>query len=119
LESSISGLKDEIKNLKQQYNELTVPSNVDPEEEMKDKQKLDLIVKRDQEMSSYIDRFEEVSLSPSRWLGSLTLTEQTRGKFLADTQNTKALIVGLLEHIGRGLDDATNLPDADVLGMTD
>lgn len=24
--------------------------------------------------------------------------------------------MGLLEHIGRGLDDATNLPDADVLG---
>lgn len=39
-----------------------------------------------------------------------------RGSVLTDQQNTKSLIVGLLEHIGRGLDDATNLPDADVLG---
>jgi hypothetical protein len=38
---------------------------VDPEEEAKDKQKLDLIMKRDQEMTAYIDRFEEVSsISP-------------------------------------------------------
>lgn len=35
---------------------------------------------------------------------------------LNDQQNTKSLVVGLLEHIGRGLDDATNLPDAGVMG---
>jgi septal ring factor EnvC (AmiA/AmiB activator) len=65
LESTISSLKEEIKNLKQQHNELSAPANsVDPEEEAKDKQKLDLIMKRDQEMTAYIDRFEEVHLPP-------------------------------------------------------
>jgi hypothetical protein len=39
-----------------------------------------------------------------------------RAGVLNDQQNTKSLVVGLLEHIGRGLDDATNLPDAGVMG---
>jgi hypothetical protein len=50
-------------------------------------------------MTAFMDKFDEM-----------------RGGVLMEQQNTKSLIVGLLEHIGRGLDDATNLPDAEVLG---
>ena len=72
--------------MKQQHNELSVPANnVDPEEEAKDKQKLDLIMKRDQEMTAYIDRFEEVSISAPhssdrirRHEGDFYLTLKTR-----------------------------------------
>mmetsp|Transcript_8599 Transcript_8599/g.9120 ORF Transcript_8599/g.9120 Transcript_8599/m.9120 type:complete len:597 (+) Transcript_8599:66-1856(+) len=98
MESTISSLKEEIKNLKQQLEDLSSTSTIS-EEDSSEAAKYELLVKRDQEMTSFMDKFEEM-----------------RGAVLTDQQNTKSLIVGLLEHIGRGLDDATNLPDADVLG---
>jgi hypothetical protein len=58
---------------------------------MKDKQKLDLIVKRDQEMSTYIDRFEEVPQccsSMSTWSHSTPLTD------------TREILVRHTEHQG-------------------
>jgi intraflagellar transport protein 74 len=48
-------------------------------------------------MMSFIDKFDEV-----------------RGGILAEQQQAKSTITGLLEHIGTGIDDSTNLPDADV-----
>lgn len=99
LETTITALKEEIKNLKQQLDDLSNTSMAPTEEDSTEAAKYDLLVKRDQEMTAFVDKFDEM-----------------RAGVLNDQQNTKSLVVGLLEHIGRGLDDATNLPDAGVMG---
>jgi hypothetical protein len=38
-----------------------------------------------------------------------------RSGVLAEQQQAKSVIVGLLEHIGRGLEDTTNMPNADAM----
>jgi intraflagellar transport protein 74 len=97
MEEQISSNKTELRNLRQQLEDLTSSSFNQNEEDSSETAKYDLLVKRDQEMMSFIDKFDEV-----------------RGGILAEQQQAKSTITGLLEHIGTGIDDSTNLPDADV-----
>lgn len=59
MESTISSLKEEIKNLKQQLEDLSSTSTIS-EEDSSEAAKYELLVKRDQEMTSFMDKFEEV-----------------------------------------------------------
>mmetsp|Transcript_3409 Transcript_3409/g.6177 ORF Transcript_3409/g.6177 Transcript_3409/m.6177 type:complete len:609 (+) Transcript_3409:65-1891(+) len=97
MEEQISANKTELRNLRQQLDDLTSSSFNQNEEDSSEAAKYDLLVKRDQEMTSFIDKFDEV-----------------RGGILAEQEQAKSIITGLLEHIGTGIDDSTNLPDADV-----
>mmetsp|Transcript_3790 Transcript_3790/g.5884 ORF Transcript_3790/g.5884 Transcript_3790/m.5884 type:complete len:604 (-) Transcript_3790:235-2046(-) len=99
MDSKATSLRSEIKNLKQQLEDLSSTATSQSEEDSSEAAKYDLLMKRDQEMTAFMDKFDE-----------------TRNSILADQENAKSLVVGLLEHIGRGLDDATNLPDAGVMG---
>mmetsp|Transcript_7547 Transcript_7547/g.11198 ORF Transcript_7547/g.11198 Transcript_7547/m.11198 type:complete len:604 (-) Transcript_7547:179-1990(-) len=99
MDSKASSLRSEIKNLKQQLEELSNTAISQSEEDSSEAAKYDLLMKRDQEMTAFMDKFDE-----------------TRSGVMAEQENAKSLVVGLLEHIGRGLDDATNLPDAGVMG---
>lgn len=64
-----------------------------------DAAKYDLLVKRDQEMTAFMDKFDE-----------------TRESILAEQQHAKDVIVALLEHISRGIEDSTNLPTQEAMG---
>lgn len=64
-----------------------------------DAAKYELLQKRDQDMTAFIDKFDE-----------------TRGGIIEDTNKTKATIVAVLEHIGKGLEDQHNLPSQEALG---
>ena len=69
------------------------------EEDNGDAAKYELLVKRDQDMTAFMDKFEE-----------------NRNQVLSDQQTAKELVVALLEHISRGLEDQTNMPSQEVLG---
>lgn len=88
-------LRDEIRQLKLQLDELSSVS-AQTEEDSNEAAKYELLVKRDQEMTAFMDNFDE-----------------TRNGIIAEQQNAKSLIVGLLEHIGRGIEDSTNMPSVD------
>ncbi|CAE7562896.1 IFT74, partial [Symbiodinium microadriaticum] len=98
MDSKVTALKEELKNLKQQLDDLSSTAVSQSTDDNGEAAKYELLVKRDQEMTAYVDKFPE-----------------THAGILADQEKAKSLIVGLLEHIGRGLDDATNLPDAGVM----
>jgi intraflagellar transport protein 74 len=97
MDDQISSNKTELRNLRQQLEDLTSSSFNQTEENSSEDAKYDLLVKRDQEMTSFIDKFDDV-----------------RGGILGEQELAKSTITGLLEHIGTGIDDSTNLPDADV-----
>lgn len=97
-EDQVTALKTELRNLRQQLDDLITNSSLNQtEEDSNEAAKYDLLVKRDQEMTSFMDKFDE-----------------TRAGILAEQQQAQSTITGLLEHIGRGIEDSTNLPDADV-----
>jgi len=64
-----------------------------------DAAKYDLLVKRDQEMTAFMDKFDE-----------------TREGVLADQQRCKDVVVALLEHISRGLEDSSSMPSQEAMG---
>lgn len=97
MEEQISSNKTELRNLRQQLEDLTSSSFNQTEEDSGENAKYELLVKRDQEMTSFIDKFDEV-----------------RGGILAEQQLAKSTITSLLEHIGTGIDDTQNLPDVEV-----
>lgn len=61
--------------------------------EASDSAKYELLFKRDQEMTEFIDRFEEM-----------------RDKELAEQRRTQNLIVALMEHISEGMERETSMP---------
>jgi len=69
------------------------------QEDEGDAAKYDLLVKRDQEMTAFMDKFDE-----------------TRDAVLAEQQQAKDVIVALLEHISRGIEDSSNMPSQEALG---
>jgi len=69
------------------------------EEDNGDAAKYELLVKRDQDMTAFMDKFDE-----------------SRDAVLAEQQQAKDVIVALLEHISRGLEDSTNMPTQEALG---
>lgn len=42
---------------------------------------------------------------------------QNRSNLIAEQRQTQDLIVGLLQHIGQGLEDSSNLPQANAMGV--
>ena len=97
MDEQITANKTELRNLRQQLDDLTSSSFNQTEEDNGENAKYDLLVKRDQEMTSFIDKFDEV-----------------RGGILAEQQEAKSTVTSLLVHIGTGIDDTQNLPDASV-----
>lgn len=64
-----------------------------------DAAKYELLVKRDQEMTAFMDKFDE-----------------TREGVLAEQQHAKDVIVALLEHISRGIEDSSSMPTQEAMG---
>lgn len=95
MEDRINSTKTELRNLRQQLDELTNSAYNQDNDDSNENAKYELLVKRDKEMTSFIDKFED-----------------TRGGILSEQQQARNTIVGLLEHIGTGIEDTTNLPDA-------
>lgn len=97
MDDQVSSSKTELRNLRQQLDDLANTSFNQEEEDSSENAKYELLVKRDQEMTSFMDKFDD-----------------TRNGILMEQQEAKNTIVALLEHIGTGIEDSTNLPDADV-----
>jgi intraflagellar transport protein 74 len=69
-----------------------------PEEDNGDAQKYELLVKRDQEMTAFMDKFDE-----------------SRANVLSEQKASKDLVVALLESISRGIEDSNNMPSQEVM----
>jgi predicted RNase H-like nuclease (RuvC/YqgF family) len=87
--------KDEIERLRKTLSELENSVEDDSEEG----KKYELLQKRDQEMTSFMDSFDE-----------------SRSGILREQEELKSVIVALLEHISKGIDESTNMPSRDALG---
>lgn len=68
------------------------------EDDAGDIAKYELLVQRDKEMTAFMDKFED-----------------TRGNLLNDQQTARQMIVALLEHISRGVEDSTAMPSQEVM----
>merc|ERR1711965_979984 len=69
------------------------------EEDQGEAAKYELLVKRDQDMTAFIDKFDE-----------------SRDSILSEQRTVKDTIVAVLEHIGRNIDETSNMPSQDALG---
>jgi intraflagellar transport protein 74 len=69
-----------------------------PEEDNGDAAKYELLVKRDQEMTAFMDKFED-----------------TRGGVLVEQKTVQDMIVKLLDSISRGIEDSANMPSQEVM----
>jgi chromosome segregation ATPase len=63
-----------------------------------DTAKYELLVKRDQDMTTFIDKFDE-----------------SKAGILSEQRESQFLIVALLEHIGKGLEDSTAMPSQEAV----
>ena len=61
--------------------------------------KYELLQKRDQEMTAFMEKFNEL-----------------REGILAEQQSARDIVVALLEHIGRGIDESSHMPSREALG---
>ncbi len=68
------------------------------EDDAGDTAKYELLVQRDKEMTAFMDKFED-----------------TRGNLLNDQHDARQLIVALLEHISRGVEDSASMPSQQVM----
>lgn len=89
------GLREDIGRLKRQLEEL----NSVTEEDSGEAAKYDLLVKRDQDMTAFMDKFDE-----------------TRDGILADQQATQEVVVALLEQMSRDLEDSASMPSQEAHG---
>lgn len=97
-EDKVAKLKEEIvagkKNLEELNNMgsgLSGDGNDDNEQA-----KYELLVKRDQDMTAFMESFPE-----------------TRNGILEEQQSVQFVIVALLEHIGKGMEDSANMPSTE------
>ena len=95
-EEKIVQLREDISSTKKSIQDLDNISNV-PEDDNGEQAKYELLVKRDQDMTQFMDSFPE-----------------TRSQILHDQQAAQYMIVALLEHIGKGLEDSNNIPSQDM-----
>jgi len=95
LEDRMAQMREDISNQRKALEELSTANDADTE----DVAKYDLLVKRDQEMTSFIDSFDE-----------------TRTNILQDQKQIQYMVVALLEHIGKGIEDSSHLPSPEALG---
>ena len=99
LEDKITMQKEEIQSLKRsvddldnQANNKNVNSNDNSKEDESDAKKYELLQKRDEEMTAFMDKFDD-----------------NRNSVLEEQQKAKDVVVALLEHIGRGIDEQSNM----------
>jgi len=94
LADRIEATRGEVERLEKTLSEIDVPAEEDPGEAAK----YDLLQKRDQDMTAFMDKFDE-----------------SRASVLDDQRVCKETIVALLEHISQGLDVSSNLPSREAL----
>jgi intraflagellar transport protein 74 len=94
LDDKIIGIKDEINTFKKNLDDL----NSNKVDDSNDAAKYELLQKRDEEMTAFMDKFDE-----------------SRNTILSDQQRARDVIVALLEHISRGLDESGNMVTPDAL----
>jgi len=68
------------------------------EDDNGDAAKYELLVKRDQEMTAFMDKFDD-----------------TRSNVLSDQKTAKDMIVALLESISKGIEDSTSMPSVEAM----
>jgi intraflagellar transport protein 74 len=98
MESRAASIKSEIESAKKLLEDL----NNNVEEDSGEAAKFELLQKRDQDMTAFMDKFES-----------------TKSAVLQDTENAQATVVALLEHMSRGIEDVANLPDQEMKGELD
>lgn len=98
MEETIAQLKEEIASIKRGLEEVS-NVNTSPEDDAKEQEKYDLLFKRDQDMTAFIDNFDE-----------------TRDGVLNEQIKAKSTIVLLLEHISRTVDESSHMPTQDAVG---
>ena len=96
LEEKVAAQREENAHARRALDEMD--STVSQEDDG-DAAKYDLLVKRDQEMTQFMDKFDE-----------------TRSAVLAEQQHAKDVIVALLEHLSRGIEDSANMPSQEAMG---
>lgn len=94
LADRIEATRGEVDRLEKTLSEIDVPVEEDPGEAAK----YELLQKRDQDMTAFMDKFDE-----------------SRSSVLDEQRVCKETIVALLEHISQGLDVSSNLPSREAL----
>jgi len=89
MEEKAAQVREEIVQAKKGLEELESAT----EEDSSEVAKYELLVKRDQDMTAFIDSFDA-----------------TRAGIIADQQSVQGMVVALLEDISKGLDDSSNMP---------
>jgi intraflagellar transport protein 74 len=98
MEETIAQLKEEIASIKRGLEEVG-NANSSPDDDAKEAEKYDLLFKRDQDMTAFIDKFDE-----------------TREGVLREQNEAKDTVVALLEHISRTVDESSHMPSQDAVG---
>jgi intraflagellar transport protein 74 len=96
LEEKQGSLREELASLRRTLDQLTSPT-VQEELTPEELEKYELLKKREQEMTAFMSSFDDTCQNVVR--------EQKEAQFM---------IVALLEHIGKGLDDSNNMPTQDM-----
>lgn len=89
-------LRQKIESMRNSLNDLSKNTQ---EGDSEDVAKYELLQKRDLEMTTFMDSFD-----------------QTRQGIVDEQRQVQFMIVALLEHIGKGIDETTQLPTKDALG---
>ena len=95
----IEAAQGEVDRLRKHLADIDLPSTDDDPSSSSDAAKYELLQKRDQDMTAFMDNFDVA-----------------RDEVLHSTAETKSTIVALLEHISKGIDDSTMLPSKEALG---
>lgn len=98
MSNKIEATQNEVDRLRKTLDDIEMP-NGDDNSSSNDDAKYELLQKRDQDMSAFMDNFDA-----------------SRDEVLVQTKTTKDTIVALLEHISQGLDSSTSLPTQEALG---
>lgn len=98
LEEQATSLRSEIAAQRKSLDELQSGMG-DENGDSEDASKYELLLKREQDMAAFMDKFDEQKQS-----------------ILKDQREAQFLVVALLEHIGKGLEDSTALPSQEALG---
>lgn len=98
LEERAGQLREEISTTRRTLEDMSSAAT-DGENTAEDLAKYELLQKRDQEMSMFIDNFDS-----------------TRASVMEEQKAVQYMVVALLEHIGKGLEETTQLPSASAMG---
>lgn len=96
MEERATQLRQKIETMRNSVNDMSKNTQEGDSEDMA---KYELLQKRDLEMTTFIESFD-----------------QTRQGIMDDQKQVQFMIVALLEHIGKGIDETTQLPTKDAMG---